>query len=64
MPVLEQKRKCNLILHCGATAVPRVEVERVSTPRGAPSAIVHRAEPFALRLSPPSSCAGGRVSWA
>jgi hypothetical protein len=33
MPVLEQKRRCNLILHCGATAVPRVEVERVSTPR-------------------------------
>src|SRR5450631_2756475 len=34
MPVIqEQKRKCNLILHCGATAVPRVEVERVSTPK-------------------------------
>ena len=34
MPVIqEQKRRCNLILHCGATAVPRVEVERVSTPR-------------------------------
>ncbi len=33
MPVLEQKRRCNLILHCGATAVPRVEVARVNTPR-------------------------------
>jgi hypothetical protein len=33
MPVLEQKRRCNLVLHCGATAVSRVEVARVSTPR-------------------------------
>src|ERR1700742_3908127 len=32
MPIQEQRR-CNLILHCGATAVPRVEVARVSTPR-------------------------------
>ena len=33
MPVLEQKRRCNLMLHCGASAVDRVEVARVSTPR-------------------------------
>jgi len=33
MPAIEQKRRCNLILHCGAQAVPRVEVARVSTPR-------------------------------
>ena len=33
MPVLEQRRRCNLILHCGANAVQRVEVARVSTPR-------------------------------
>jgi hypothetical protein len=33
MPVLEQKRRCNLVLHCGASAVPRVEVARVTTPR-------------------------------
>jgi hypothetical protein len=28
-----QKRQCNLVLHCGASAVKRVEVARVSTPR-------------------------------
>ena len=33
MPEIQEKRRCNLILHCGATAVPRVEVARVSTPR-------------------------------
>src|SRR5277367_403173 len=34
MPVIkEQKRRCNLILHCGASAVPRVEVARVTTPK-------------------------------
>lgn len=33
MPVLEQKRRCNLILHCGASAVERIEVARVTTPR-------------------------------
>jgi hypothetical protein len=32
MPI-QQQRRPNLILHCGATAVPRVEVARVSTPR-------------------------------
>ncbi len=33
MPLIEQKRRCNLILHCGANAVERVEVARVSTPK-------------------------------
>ncbi len=33
MQVVEQKRRCDLVLHCGATTVPRVEVARVSTPR-------------------------------
>ncbi len=28
-----QKRRCNLVLHCGASAVKRVDVARVSTPR-------------------------------
>jgi hypothetical protein len=28
-----QKRQCNLMLHCGANAVQRVDVARVSTPR-------------------------------
>lgn len=33
MPVIEQKRRSNLILHCGASAVERVEVARVHTPK-------------------------------
>jgi len=33
MPLIEQKRRCNLVLHCGASAVERVEVARVSTPK-------------------------------
>ncbi len=33
MEVLEQKRRCNLVLHCGAQAVDRMDVARVSTPR-------------------------------
>src|SRR5271168_4957316 len=33
MPAIQEKRRCNLVLHCGASAVPRVEVARVSTPR-------------------------------
>lgn len=34
MPVeIQQRPKCNLILHCGAQAVPRVEVARVTTPK-------------------------------
>jgi Domain of unknown function (DUF932) len=32
MPVIEQKRRSNLILHCGSQAVARVDVARVSTP--------------------------------
>ena len=32
MPEQQQKR-CNLVLHCGAQAVERVEVARVSTPK-------------------------------
>ncbi len=31
--IQQQKRRCNLVLHCGANAVERVEVARVSTPR-------------------------------
>jgi len=30
---IQQRPRCNLILHCGAQAVPRMEVARVSTPR-------------------------------
>jgi len=33
MPELEQKRRCNLILHCGSQAVERIQVARVSTPK-------------------------------
>ena len=33
MLLIQKKRQCNLVLHCGASAVPRVEVARVSTPR-------------------------------
>ena len=33
MPEIQQRPRCSLILHCGAQAVPRVEVERVTTPR-------------------------------
>ena len=37
MPVLEQKSRCRLILHCGAQAVDRVQVARVTTPRPTPT---------------------------
>ena len=33
MPELQERRRCNLVLHCGANAVERVEVARVSTPK-------------------------------
>ena len=34
MPVeIQQRPRCNLILHCGASAVPRMEVARVTTPK-------------------------------
>ena len=33
MPEIQERPRCNLILHCGAQAVPRVEVARVTTPR-------------------------------
>jgi hypothetical protein len=33
MPEIQQRSRCNLILHCGAQAVDRVQVARVSTPR-------------------------------
>jgi hypothetical protein len=33
MPEIQQRPRCNLILHCCGSAVPRVEVERVTTPR-------------------------------
>jgi hypothetical protein len=32
MPIIQEKSRCNLVLHCGASAVNRVEVARVSTP--------------------------------
>ena len=31
--IQQQKRRCNLVLHCGASAVQRVDVARVNTPR-------------------------------
>jgi hypothetical protein len=33
MAEIQEKRRCNLVLHCGAQAVDRVQVARVSTPR-------------------------------
>jgi hypothetical protein len=34
MPGIQnQNRRCNLVLHCGASAVKRADVARVSTPR-------------------------------